>query len=677
MGELRVLAAMECEFSQREKSLEEDAELQRSTKKVKESILGPVFGANVSYKDKLVGEMPGAFAQAFNLSSEDDFSDEPRMDVEGLQSGLVAVRLSPETRKQIRSKWASSLIVKVVGRAVGFHFLRNRVMSLWKPAGRLDCVDLGRDFFLMRFGFVEDYNNVLSGGPWFVGEHFLSIRRWEPNFKPSMASCSLVAVWVRLPELPFEYYELTVLKEIGNAIGPVLRIDSNTASEARGRFAKICVQIDLDKPLVNQILLEGFVQDIQYEGVHSLCFSCGRVGHRREGCPHTIKVQNLEPQGEEVTMNRENGGTGDGERNSQEAGKVIVEGKSDFGPWMLVRRRKGGPNSKGGRMGNLSPGPSPSKSHVMTSGAYDPSFMTSPDRPVMGEAQEGAGRSRGKEKGTVGTVDKWQGAVPSSSRSVESLQVSHQSNHYVGPSLVPSFEFGCVSPPRSSISGGKGAVRGARSHTYNKASGSAKAEQSGSSHGVGADGSLGYLPARESDDSITGDADANQSQPDHDLGLVRQRRDGGLEIHFPGDASKPPGGIASLVRSGVDGVGSPVVDFPIGQANKCGGKDLWVEGAITAISGTKLERIKSGGRFKGKDYVDNRGRSSEVLGKRDFRDSGQGHSLPLQSACLLSGTTVGDTGVHDGCGRGDGIAQEAAKGDGMEVSEQGEGLGSA
>lgn len=94
MGELRVLAAMECEFSQREKSLEEDAELQRSTKKVKESILGPVFGANVSYKDKLVGEMPGAFAQAFNLSSEDDFSDEPRMDVEGLQSGLVAVRLS-------------------------------------------------------------------------------------------------------------------------------------------------------------------------------------------------------------------------------------------------------------------------------------------------------------------------------------------------------------------------------------------------------------------------------------------------------------------------------------------------------------------------------------------------------------------------------------------------------
>ena len=156
---------MECEFSERERSLEEEAELQRSTKKVKEATMGSAFGTNISYKDKLVGEMPGAFAQAFNLNSEETVSDEPRMDVEGLHNGLLAVKLSSEMRKQIRSKWAYALIVKVVGRTVGFHFLCNRVMSLWKPAGRLDCVDLGKDYFLMRFGLVEDYNNVLNGGP--------------------------------------------------------------------------------------------------------------------------------------------------------------------------------------------------------------------------------------------------------------------------------------------------------------------------------------------------------------------------------------------------------------------------------------------------------------------------------------------------------------------------------
>lgn len=75
-------------------------------------------------------------------------------------------------------------------------------MSMWKPAGRLDYVDLGKDFFLMRFGLVEDYDNVLKGGPLFIGEHYLTIRLWEPNFKPSTTMWSKVAVWKRLLELP-------------------------------------------------------------------------------------------------------------------------------------------------------------------------------------------------------------------------------------------------------------------------------------------------------------------------------------------------------------------------------------------------------------------------------------------------------------------------------------------
>ena len=83
----------------------------------------------------------------------------------------------------------------------------------------------------------------------------------------------MVAVWIRLLELPIEFYALCVLKEIGNAIGPVLQIDSSTTVKARGRYAKICVQIDLNKPLVQQILLKGQIQDIQYEGINSLYFS--------------------------------------------------------------------------------------------------------------------------------------------------------------------------------------------------------------------------------------------------------------------------------------------------------------------------------------------------------------------------------------------------------------------
>ena len=43
-----------------------------------------------------------------------------------------------------------------------------------------------------------------------MGGHYLSIRGWEPNFRPENDNLSSVAVWVHLPGLPIEYYELSV-----------------------------------------------------------------------------------------------------------------------------------------------------------------------------------------------------------------------------------------------------------------------------------------------------------------------------------------------------------------------------------------------------------------------------------------------------------------------------------
>ena len=105
----------------------------------------------------------------------------------------------------------------------------------------MDCANLGRDFFLVRFSDRDDYDKVLRGGPWFVGEHFLAIRPWEPYFKASEAKLSIVAVWVQLLELPIEFYDIEVLKDIMRAIGLVLHIDSYRATGSRGSYARLCI----------------------------------------------------------------------------------------------------------------------------------------------------------------------------------------------------------------------------------------------------------------------------------------------------------------------------------------------------------------------------------------------------------------------------------------------------
>ena len=64
---------------------------------------------------------------------------------------------------------------------------------------------------------------------------------------------------------------MEALKEIGSTIGKVLRIDTHTALEARGRYARICVQIDVEKPLITALLIGNFEQTVIYEGIQKMC----------------------------------------------------------------------------------------------------------------------------------------------------------------------------------------------------------------------------------------------------------------------------------------------------------------------------------------------------------------------------------------------------------------------
>lgn len=176
-------------------SLEEN-ELARSTKKVKDShnrapvernILpgGTSLSNKLSFRDKLMGEILGAYSQAFSFSDHMDVESKSDEEIEEVREGLATISLFKETKQRIRAPCAKSLIVKVFYKTVGYNFLHAKLMGLWKPARRVDMVDLGRDFFLLRFLLVEDLELVLKKGPWFIGELFLSIRKWEANFKPS------------------------------------------------------------------------------------------------------------------------------------------------------------------------------------------------------------------------------------------------------------------------------------------------------------------------------------------------------------------------------------------------------------------------------------------------------------------------------------------------------------
>lgn len=65
--------------------------------------------------------------------------------------------------------------------------------------------------------------------------NFLSVQKKVPNFIASEAKVPQTIVWIRLPQLPTEFYDGLIRKIIGNKIGRFLKIDACNSSTLRGR----------------------------------------------------------------------------------------------------------------------------------------------------------------------------------------------------------------------------------------------------------------------------------------------------------------------------------------------------------------------------------------------------------------------------------------------------------
>ncbi|KAJ6964798.1 hypothetical protein NC652_002892 [Populus alba x Populus x berolinensis] len=77
-----------------------------------------------------------------------------------------------------------------------------------------------------------------------------------------------------------EYYDNSVLWTIGNKIGKTLKVNKATSIGMRGNYARICVEVDLTKPLLAKFKLRRRVRRIIYEGLHLICFQYGQYRHK-------------------------------------------------------------------------------------------------------------------------------------------------------------------------------------------------------------------------------------------------------------------------------------------------------------------------------------------------------------------------------------------------------------
>lgn len=106
-------------------------------------------------------------------------------------------------------------------------------------------MDLENDFYLVRFHDGDDLNKVLSIGPLVVFGRYLSIRPWSMDFSTALTGFESQVVWIRLLGLPKGYYSDSLLRVIGQMVGPIFKMDAHIDGGQQGRFAKMAVSVDL------------------------------------------------------------------------------------------------------------------------------------------------------------------------------------------------------------------------------------------------------------------------------------------------------------------------------------------------------------------------------------------------------------------------------------------------
>lgn len=113
--------------------------------------------------------------------------------------------------------------------------------------------------------------------------HYLTVQLWKPEFRPFETSIKKIIVWIRIPYLSIEYYDKHFLWKMGDKIGKTLKVDGHTIKEnrnggemnttERGRFARISVEVNLEKKLVPRIKIRNRTYLIEYEGLNLICFT--------------------------------------------------------------------------------------------------------------------------------------------------------------------------------------------------------------------------------------------------------------------------------------------------------------------------------------------------------------------------------------------------------------------
>ncbi|KAL8142956.1 hypothetical protein V2J09_015988 [Rumex salicifolius] len=237
-----------------------------------------------TWADKVSGGGVGGMPVPEKVLNDDFVMAKTEIKFPNGADGEPEIVIGQEVLDVMTGLWKNCMYIKVLDRSMPLPLMDRKLREVWKPNGGMSVVDLPRRFFLIRFDLEGDYLDALTGGPWKVFGNHILIQAWDPFFDPLTDDITSTPVWVRFSNIPMIYYHRTILMRIAEGIGKPLKVDMATLKFERGRFARICIEVDLRKPLKGSLTINGTRYFVSYEGLNTICSNCGIYGHLAINC---------------------------------------------------------------------------------------------------------------------------------------------------------------------------------------------------------------------------------------------------------------------------------------------------------------------------------------------------------------------------------------------------------
>lgn len=216
-------------------------------------------------------------------------------------NGVASVRIPEEILEDSNPLWKCFLVGYFIEEAPHIGTIHATINWIWTNLGtngKIDVQFIEKNTVLFRTENDHLRSRVARRKYWHISDVPLVVSVWSPDTAKSPPDLSAMPLWVDLSLVTSHLYSHPGLKYLSGATGKFVKLHPTTERCTRLDLARVLVEVNLHKPLVEHNLFQDrdgsdVTVEVKYPWLPPRCSVCHKWGHLGSECraPTTIVVQ--------------------------------------------------------------------------------------------------------------------------------------------------------------------------------------------------------------------------------------------------------------------------------------------------------------------------------------------------------------------------------------------------